>query len=90
MFVLALAFPPGAATDPQLDAAAYPPPVSWRQDGSNDSKGGGFIETEHGGVFVYRSATQSQGFRSLREGQEVGLELGQGGKGPRAAKVRPR
>ena len=55
----------------------------------NDSKGFGFIETEQGDVFVHHSAIESQGFRSLREGQEVELELGQGDKGPRAAKVRP-
>lgn len=55
----------------------------------NDSKGFGFIETEQGDVFVHHSAIESQGFRSLREGQAVELEIGQGDKGPRAAKVRP-
>ncbi|MBN1459100.1 MAG: cold-shock protein [Armatimonadetes bacterium] len=55
----------------------------------NDSKGFGFIETEDGDVFVHHSAIEGQGFRSLREGQEVELEVGQGDKGPRATKVRP-
>jgi CspA family cold shock protein len=55
----------------------------------NDSKGFGFIETADGDVFVHHSAIQGQGFRSLREGQEVELEVGEGEKGPRATSVRP-
>ena len=54
----------------------------------NDSKGFGFIETADGDVFVHHSAIQGDGFRSLREGQEVELEVGQGDKGPRATTVR--
>ena len=56
----------------------------------NDAKGFGFIETESGDVFVHHSAIEGQGFRSLSEGQEVDLEVGQGEKGPRAIKVRPK
>ncbi len=55
----------------------------------NDGKGFGFIETDQGDVFVHHSAIEGQGFHSLREGQEVELEIEQGEKGPRAAKVRP-
>jgi CspA family cold shock protein len=55
----------------------------------NDSKGFGFIETADGDVFVHHSAIQGQGFRSLREGQEVELEVGEGEKGPRATNVKP-
>lgn len=54
----------------------------------NDSKGYGFIETDEGDVFVHHSAIEGQGYRSLREGQEVELEVGQGDKGPRATRVR--
>jgi len=54
----------------------------------NDAKGFGFIETESGDVFVHHSAIEGQGFRSLSEGQDVELEIGQGEKGPRAVKVR--
>jgi CspA family cold shock protein len=54
----------------------------------NDAKGYGFIETAEGDVFVHHSAIEGQGFHSLREGQEVELEIGQGEKGPRALKVR--
>lgn len=55
----------------------------------NDAKGYGFIETPEGDVFVHHSAIEADGFRSLREGQEVELEIAQGDKGPRAVKVRP-
>ena len=55
----------------------------------NDAKGFGFIETEDGDVFVHHSVIEGQGFRSLREGQDVELEVGQGDKGPRALRVRP-
>ncbi len=55
----------------------------------NDAKGFGFIETAQGDVFVHHSAIEGQGFRTLREGQSVELEIGRGDKGPRAIKVRP-
>ena len=55
----------------------------------SDAKGYGFIETDQGDVFVHHSVIEGQGFRSLREGQEVELEIGPGDKGPRALKVRP-
>ena len=55
----------------------------------NDAKGYGFIETPDGDVFVHHSAIEAEGFRSLREGQEVELEIAEGEKGPRAVKVRP-
>ena len=55
----------------------------------NDAKGYGFIETEEGDAFCHFSALEADGFRSLREGQEVELEIVPGPKGPQAAKVRP-
>lgn len=55
----------------------------------NDGKGFGFIETDEGDVFVHHSAIEGSGFRSLREGQEVEVEIGQSAKGPRAVRVRP-
>lgn len=55
----------------------------------NEAKGYGFIETAEGDAFVHYSAIQADGFRSLREGQEVELDVIQGPKGPQAAKVRP-
>ena len=42
----------------------------------NDSKGFGFIEQEGGGdVFVHHSAIQAEGFKSLKEGQAVTMEV---------------
>jgi CspA family cold shock protein len=56
----------------------------------NGSKGYGFIEREGGAdVFVHFSAIQSDGFRSLEEGQKVEFEVEQGPKGLQAANVTP-
>jgi len=54
----------------------------------NDSKGYGFIQRDSGGdVFVHHSAIQGEGFRSLREGQQVEFEVVQGKKGLAAEAV---
>jgi CspA family cold shock protein len=54
----------------------------------SDSKGFGFIETEDGkDVFVHFSAIQSEGFKSLAEGQQVEFEIVDGAKGPQASNV---
>ncbi len=56
----------------------------------SDSKGYGFIAREGGpDVFVHHSAIQAEGFKSLREGQEVDFEVTQDAKGPRADNVVP-
>jgi CspA family cold shock protein len=54
----------------------------------NDTKGYGFIQQASGGsdVFVHFSAIQSEGFKTLAEGQNVEYEL-QDEKGLNAAKV---
>ena len=55
----------------------------------NDAKGFGFIKREQGpDVFVHHTAIQSEGFRSLAEGDQVEFEVTQGQKGPQAANVR--
>ena len=54
----------------------------------NNSKGYGFITPESGDdVFVHHSAIQSDGFKSLEEGQAVEFEIQQGHKGANAANV---
>ncbi len=55
----------------------------------NDSKGYGFIELLDGGgdVFVHFSAIQTEGFRTLAEGQEVEFEVETGERGTYAASV---
>ena len=54
----------------------------------NDSKGFGFIEQEGGGdVFVHHSAIQAEGFKSLKVGQSVTMEVTQGQKGAQAENV---
>jgi cold shock protein len=55
----------------------------------NSDKGYGFISREQGDdVFVHFSAIQSDGYKSLAEGQRVEFEVGQGKKGPEAQNVR--
>jgi CspA family cold shock protein len=56
----------------------------------NAEKGFGFIAVDGGqDVFVHYSAIESDGYRSLDEGQRVEFEVTQGQKGPQADKVRP-
>ena len=51
-------------------------------------KGYGFIAREGGpDVFVHYSAIQSEGFRTLEEGQQVEFTIEQGPKGLQAASV---
>ncbi len=55
----------------------------------NDAKGFGFITRENGpDVFVHHTAIQTEGFRSLAEGETVEFEVIQGPKGLQAANVR--
>lgn len=54
----------------------------------NASKGFGFIERQGGpDVFVHFSAIQSDGYRSLQEGQQVEFTIEKGPKGLQAANV---
>lgn len=56
----------------------------------NDQKGFGFITPDDGGddLFVHHSNIDSDGYRSLEDGQKVEYEPAQGRKGPEATKVR--
>jgi CspA family cold shock protein len=54
----------------------------------NGDKGYGFISREGGAdVFVHFSAIQSDGYRSLQEGQKVEFTVEKGPKGPQATNV---
>jgi CspA family cold shock protein len=56
----------------------------------NDAKGFGFITPEGGGddLFAHFSAIQSQGFKTLQEGQRVTFDVTTGPKGQQAANIR--
>jgi cold shock protein len=55
----------------------------------NDAKGFGFISRDKGGddLFVHFREIQSQGFKSLAEGQKVSFSVTQGQKGLQASQV---
>lgn len=56
----------------------------------NASKGYGFISPHAGGddVFAHFSAIQMEGYKTLKEGQEVEFEVQHGPKGPQASHIR--
>jgi CspA family cold shock protein len=54
----------------------------------NEKKGYGFIQQENGqDLFVHYTAIQSDGFKTLTEGQRVRFEVEETSKGPKAKNV---
>lgn len=65
--------------------AQYAGVVRW----FNNAKGFGFLGREDGpDVFCHYSSIQSEGFRALKEGDEVEFDVIDGEKGPQADQVR--
>ena len=58
----------------------------------NNTKGYGFICPSEGGkdLFVHMSSIIMEGFKTLKDGQEVEYEVGEGEKGPVAKNVVPK
>ena len=56
----------------------------------NERKGFGFITPDDGSddLFVHHTEIEADGYRNLREDQEVEYEVGQGRKGPAAKNVK--
>ncbi|WP_185757269.1 cold-shock protein [Nocardia bhagyanarayanae] len=56
----------------------------------DEAKGFGFIASDTGGdIFVHHSEIQTDGWRSLDEGQRVQFVRGKGPKGAAAQQVQP-
>ncbi len=54
----------------------------------NSEKGYGFITSEEGkDVFVHYSSINTDGFKTLEEGQKVNFDIEDGAKGPQASNV---
>ncbi|GGG19068.1 cold-shock protein [Lysinibacillus alkalisoli] len=54
----------------------------------NNERGYGFIEgTDGEDVFVHFTAIQTDGFKTLEEGQQVTYDIVQGNRGPQATNV---
>ena len=68
----------------QEPVAQYKGKVKW----FNNAKGYGFIGREDGpDVFVHYSSIQLDGYKSLKEGDDVEFDIVQGQKGPQADAV---
>ena len=69
----------------EIDMSQYVGSVRW----FNNAKGYGFVGREDGGadVFTHYSAIQTDGYKSLKEGDPVSFDIVQGEKGPQADQV---
>ncbi len=75
---------PGGSCTEEQQVARLKGTVKW----FNNAKGFGFIGREDGpDVFVHYSAIQSDGYKSLQEGDQVEFEIVEGQKGPQAGNV---
>src|SRR5271154_5612674 len=80
---------PDTGLDPEKtlqerDMAQYRGTVKW----FNNAKGYGFLGRDDGAdVFVHYSSIQLDGYKTLKEGDEVEFDVIQGAKGPQADQV---
>jgi cold shock protein len=75
---------PGARSKESPQVAQYKGTVKW----FNNAKGYGFLGREGGAdVFVHYSSIQIDGYKSLKEGDEVEFDIIEGSKGPQADQV---
>jgi CspA family cold shock protein len=76
---------PAPVSERERECAVAEGTVKW----FNNDKGYGFISQADGeDVFVHFSAIQSEGYKSLEEGQAVEFEVTQGPKGKQASNVK--
>ena len=55
----------------------------------NNKKGFGFIQQDGGpDLFVHFTAINSEGFKTLNEGEQVTFDVEEGDRGPKATNVR--
>jgi len=72
------------ASKERPQVAQYKGTVKW----FNNAKGYGFLGREGGAdVFVHYSSIQIDGYKSLKEGDEVEFDIIEGSKGPQADQV---
>lgn len=69
----------------EIDMSQFQGTVRW----FNNAKGYGFLGRNDGGkdVFTHFSSIQSDGYKSLKEGQAVSFDIIEGDKGPQADQV---
>jgi CspA family cold shock protein len=83
-FPVPIAHQPYKRQERQNPVAQYKGKVKW----FNNAKGYGFIGRDDGpDVFVHYSAIQLDGYKTLKEGDDVEFDIVQGQKGPQADAV---
>jgi cold shock protein len=76
--------PVHGSSEESPQVAQYKGTVKW----FNNAKGYGFLGREDGAdVFVHYSSIQIDGYKSLKEGDEVEFDIIEGSKGPQADQV---